>query len=137
MDRMKYHLPSLIAPENMSEAVSQLLRIEGNILTTDNEGYDCDMEGKSRDRRFLVVQHGVDQSTGWGLVQYLYVLDGHLIAVVWFGGDDLHHCSFTFNANETLLLVPPSNEANPCNQYVDAEFLVSTITEYWIAEKKA
>lgn len=137
MERNIYDLRQLIAPENLTAPVLELLRIEGSVLTTDLEGYDCSMEGQQANQRFFIVQKGLDRSTGFGLVQYLYVVDGHLVAAVWFGGDDLHDYSFTFNTNETLILVPPSEKVNPCNQYIDEHFAVHTITEYWIAEKKA
>lgn len=135
MERNKYNLYDFAKLENLTGPVRDMLRIEGQYLTTDGEGYDCEMEGQSNTQRFMIVDHGA-HGTGWGQVQYLYVVDGHIVAVVWFGGEDVHHYSFTFNTNETLLLVPPSPTTNPCNQYIDDQFVVETITEYWIAEKQ-
>lgn len=136
MDRKRYDLRSLIAPEHLTAAVEELLRVEGSILTTDDEGYDHCMEDRLTDERFVIVDETF--AHGWGLVQYMYVVDGHLIIAVWFGGSsELSDFSFTFNEHCPLLLLPVDPTTNPCNQHIDANFLVNTVTECWVANKKS
>lgn len=135
MERNKYNLYDFAKLENLTGPVREMIRIEGQYLRADDTGGDCDMEGQEEGKRFLIVDSQNRNGTGWGLVQYLYVLDGHVIAAVFFGGF-VHHYSFTFNTDESLLLVPTSPATNPCNQDIDEHYVVYPITEYWIAEKQ-
>ena len=128
-------LRPLIHPDNMNEHVETLLTVVGDVLSIDDEGYSHEMLNGDDGREVYIFEP--DNTYMIGYINHLYVVDGHLIVSAWFThlGGTLVDMSFTFNTNETLLLVPLTPEQNPCHQEISDSFVVTTIGSYCVGTR--